>query len=103
MREHKLTYEALEAPLRRVHAATAIFPGRAHEAYGQTRGQAFVAAAATVLDQAEKKVKQAAEESGRAINTRAEAKQKDTYLREYLKSKRDLSLFEGHRAGVTLK
>ena len=65
---------------------------------GQTRGQAFVAAAATVLDQAEAKAKQAAEEAGRAMNARAAAEQKDTHLREYLEPKRDLSFFERRRA-----
>ncbi|MFE7429795.1 MobF family relaxase [Streptomyces sp. NPDC057545] len=73
------------------------------KASGQTRGQAFVAAAATVLDQAEAKAKEAAEEAGRAINARAEAERKDTYLREYLEPKRDLSFIERRRAKLTLK
>ncbi|MEV5598893.1 MobF family relaxase [Streptomyces sp. NPDC052496] len=73
------------------------------KASGQTRGQAFVAAAATVLDQAEAKAKKAAEEAGRALNARAEAEQKDTYLREYLEPKRDLNFFERRRAKLTLK
>jgi conjugative relaxase-like TrwC/TraI family protein len=73
------------------------------KASGQTRGQAFVAAAATVLDQAEAKAKEAAEEAGRALNARKEAEQRDTYLREYLEPKRDLSFIERRRAKLTLK
>lgn len=73
------------------------------KASGQTRGQAFVAAAATVLDQAEAKAKEAAEEAGRALNARKEAEQRDTYLRDYLEPKRDLSFIERRRAKLTLK
>ncbi|MGW3091587.1 MobF family relaxase [Streptomyces sp. NPDC001108] len=73
------------------------------KASGQTRGQAFVAEAATVLDQAEAKAKEAAQETARAINARAEAEKKDTYLREYLEPKRGLSFFERRRAKLTLK
>ncbi|MEV3896512.1 hypothetical protein [Streptomyces anulatus] len=70
---------------------------------GQTRGQAYVANAGTVLDQAQATAKKAAEETGRALNARAAAEQKDTHLREYLEPKRDLTFFERRRAGVTLK
>ncbi|MET9347699.1 hypothetical protein [Streptomyces termitum] len=73
------------------------------KASGWTRGQAFVAGAATVLDQAQAKAKEAAEEAGRALNAHREAEQKDTYLREYLKPKRGLSFIERRRARLTLK
>ncbi|MFC6364434.1 hypothetical protein, partial [Nonomuraea thailandensis] len=42
-------------------------------------------------------------EAARAINARAEAEQRDTYLREYLEPKRDLSFIERRRARLTLK
>ncbi|OKJ46834.1 hypothetical protein [Streptomyces sp. CB02115] len=37
MREHELAREESEAALRRAHAATAVSPGRAHEAYEQAQ------------------------------------------------------------------
>ncbi|GAA5083143.1 MobF family relaxase [Streptomyces similanensis] len=103
-----LAYEAADhaerAAAQTAQEARALEERLAEEkASGQTRGQAFVAAAATVLDQAEAKAKEAAQEAARAINARAEAEQRDTYLREYLEPKRDLSFIERRRARLTLK
>lgn len=70
---------------------------------GQTRGQAYVVEAATVLDQAEAKAKEAAQELAREANARKEAEQRDTYLREYLEPKRQLNRWERVRANITKK
>ncbi|MFI8888256.1 MobF family relaxase [Streptomyces sp. NPDC053813] len=70
---------------------------------GTTRGQAFVAEAATVLDQAEQKAKEAAKELGREANARKAAEQRDTHLRDYLEPKRNLTRWERVRANITKK
>ncbi|WP_055522903.1 MobF family relaxase [Streptomyces graminilatus] len=57
---------------------------------GQTRGQAFVAEAATVLDQAEAKAQEAAEQLAREANARERAEERDRYLKEHLDPKKDM-------------
>ncbi|MDN3262890.1 MobF family relaxase [Streptomyces sp. CSDS2] len=70
---------------------------------GQTRGQAFVAAAATLLDQAEAKAQEAAQQLALAANARKEAEERDRYLRDSLEPKKDWGRLERLRAGVTKK
>jgi conjugative relaxase-like TrwC/TraI family protein len=70
---------------------------------GQTRGQAFVAEAETLLDQAEAKAKEAAQQLAREANARKEAEERHRYLRDYLEPKKDLSRLERLRAGLTKK
>ncbi|WP_329564526.1 AAA family ATPase (plasmid) [Streptomyces uncialis] len=73
------------------------------KAAGQTRGQAIVVEAATLLDQAEAKAKEAAQELAREANARKEAEQRDKHLREYLEPKKDLTRWERVRANITKK
>ncbi|WP_331721785.1 relaxase domain-containing protein (plasmid) [Streptomyces sp. NBC_01102] len=70
---------------------------------GQTRGQAYVANAATVLDQAEAQAKKAAEENAKALNARTAAEQKDEHLRTYLEPRRKAGFVERRRLGFTVK
>ncbi|MCS0606000.1 AAA family ATPase [Streptomyces sp. LP11] len=103
-----LAYEAADhaerAAAQTAREARALEERLAEEkASGQTRGQAYVAEAATVLAQAEAKAKEAAQEAGRALNARKEAEQKDTHLREYLEPRRDVGFFGRRRVGFTLK
>ncbi|MGW5234600.1 hypothetical protein ACWEQU_20465, partial [Streptomyces nodosus] len=58
---------------------------------GQTRGQAFVAEAAALLDQAEAKAQEAAEHLAREANARERAEEQDRYLTEHPDSKKDMS------------
>ncbi|MFI7020136.1 AAA family ATPase [Streptomyces sp. NPDC050164] len=70
---------------------------------GQTRGQAFVAEAETLLDQAEAKAKEAAQQLAREANARKEADERHRYLRDYLEPKKNLSRLERLRANITKK
>lgn len=69
------------------------------KASGQTRGQAYVAEAATVLA----KAKEAAEEVGRALIAWREAEQKAAHVREYLAPRREESWLGRRRLGFTSK
>ncbi|MFD7867593.1 MobF family relaxase [Streptomyces sp. NPDC059783] len=75
----------------------------AEKGSGQTRGQAYVAAAATVLDQADAQAKKAAEEAARALNARAAAEQHDDHLRTYLEPRKEAGFIERRRLGFTVK
>ncbi|MGW8730557.1 MobF family relaxase [Streptomyces sp. NPDC055808] len=75
----------------------------AEKAAGQTRGQAYVANAATVLDQAEAQAKLAAEETARALNARRAAEQHDEHLRKYLEPRQQAGFIERRRLGFTVK
>ncbi|MFJ4343189.1 MobF family relaxase [Streptomyces sp. NPDC088915] len=70
---------------------------------GQTRGQAFVAEAATLLQQAEEKAQEATQAVARSLIAEAEAGKRRAHLRDYLEPKKDLSRWERLRAGVTKK
>ncbi|MEU7596530.1 hypothetical protein AB0B79_26375 [Streptomyces sp. NPDC039022] len=73
------------------------------KASGQTRGQAFVASAETLLDQAEAKAQEAAQQLARAANARKEADERERRLRDDLEPKKDLGRLARLREGATKK
>ncbi|MEU2076603.1 MobF family relaxase [Streptomyces sp. NPDC013489] len=70
---------------------------------GQTRGQTFVGRAKTLLEEAEKKAKEAAQELGREQLAKAKAEELGRYLTDHIEPKKDYTRWQRIGAGITKK